>query len=1067
MDWVQHQEIPIGALQDSESSCLLEIAEFELVVTMGNEMGNQIVTATREHEDEDAANMMTHSSNSPATSNVIHGSLDHDKQTVFEQHREENTTIDKLSTALNVSNDAEHQNDVNRKILSAESEISYDNTGSAYVEPPPADDNLHQKTLDVEDEKKIPVLDTLPKNEEAYLIPSVEIKYDGEEKQSSVKCDELSRGIIGKMASNLDASGSYEKDYKMEISATNQTLENNKSSEESFLMGSDKAFDENEKEIGKKISVACDIHECVLQSNKSLSTESIDIVFLDAVGTEIKSLLTENDQKEIKELSRTEPHECHTILNVISNDCEVGILEDVKTDNIQISNFHTQAKTNNHSQRKHETEKIGLYDLYFEEPIHTSQAKMTVTVEENQQENNSSLITRDCDKCTEQEEIVKGKELMETPVLDKKQEQHVEYVNEEQNKENKLVRDNEVIGKRPFDPSLLLDPVATMSKDIVKETNEKFITSKKINEMTSSSEGLSSETNPLEDHDNTIGERLHSKLTNLIDEVSGDMMKKEESNTGKGTTEEKICHQIEEVFNATMYEKADICEINLVETKVQYSPLAEPSNLKFNVIQPDHRLPECSEEFKQKEVAEESEMMNQKDLSSSSHFGECLDINSVLPNIRETLPSLLSEQSNLKFNVIQPDHRLFEFFEEFEPKKAAEEYEILNQEDLSDCLDIYPDLSDIADKNYEQNFELDMKKSSQTELNVLVSKIKTQAVPKVEDDGKILDSVVKTEEEECSLAPGSDTDRDLKTFQTASVSNMETQAMLDEKILDSDSKTAEPQCHLHGSVFYTDTNLESCQTNREFTLEPNQDEINASVTKMQIQAMLKVEDGEKIMASLIESKTVGKECSLHAPGSDTDTDVEEFQSKTALTLEPNQDKFDVWTANDVSEKLEKSSDGTFLLKQQDLKEASVFPSTEDVKDHMNSSSRKAQEYDCDENTERCQHIAETADVMLQSNNNVFDKSPLQSQGRLKDNDPSAMERSNSLKLQTPLHSLMKEAHVMEPLEKKEDLSLNKNKYEVWKSSAEEFIATPTRGKGKQKHRSSFFSNFMCCTTGTN
>ncbi|URE35995.1 hypothetical protein MUK42_26152 [Musa troglodytarum] len=1045
---------------------------------MGNEMGNQIVTATREHEDEDATNMTTHSSNSPTTSNVIHGYLDHDKQAVFEQHGEENTTIDKLSTALNVSNDAEHQNDVSRKILSAESEMSYDNTGSAYVKPPLADDNLHQKTLEVEDEKKIPVLDTLTKNEEAYLIPSVEIKYDGEEKQTSVKCDELSGGIIGKMAHNLDASGSYEKDDKMEISATNQTLENNESSEESFLMGSDKAFDENEKEIGKKNSVACDMHDCVLQSNKSLSTESIDIVFLDAVDTEIKSLLTENDKKEIKELYKTEPHECHTILNVISDNCKVGILEDVKMDNIQISNFHTQAKANDPSQRKHETEKIGLYDLYFEEPIHTNQAKMTVTVEENQQENNSSSITKDCDKGTEQEEIVKGKELMETPVLDKKQEQHVEYVNEEQNKENKLVRDNEIIGKRPFEfPSLLLDPVATMSKDIVKETNEKFITRKSINETTSSNEGLSSETNPLEDHDNTIGERLHSKLTNPIDEVSGDMMKKEESNTGNGTTEENICHRIEEVFDATMYEKAYICEINLVEPKVQYSPLAESSNLKFNVIQPDHRLPECSEEFKQKEAAEESEMMNQKDLSSSSHFGECLDVNSVLPNIRETLPSLLSEQSNLKFNVIQPDHRLSEFFEEFEQKKAAEEYEILNQEDLSDCLDIYRDLSDIADKNYEKNFELDMKKSSKTELNVTVSKIKTQAVPKVEDDGKILDSVVKTEEEECSLAPGSDTDTDLKTFQTVSVSNMETQAMLGEKILDSDSKTAEPQCHLHGSVFYTDTNLESCQTNRKFTLEPNQDEINVSVTKMQVQAMLKVEDGEKIMASVIESKTVGKECSLHAPGSDTDTDVEEFQSKTALTLEPNQDKFDVWTANDVSEKLEKSSDGTFLLKQQDLKEASVFPSTEDVKDHMNASSGKAQEYDCDENAERCQHISdqetisifgtETADAMLQSNNNVFDKSPQQSQGRLKDNYPSAPERSNSLKLQTPLHSLMKEAHVLEPLEKKEDLSLNKNKNEVWKSSAEEFIATPARGKGKQKHRSSFFSNFMCCTTGTN
>lgn len=67
---------------------------------------------------------------------------------VFEQHGEENTTINKLSAALNVSNDAEHQNDVNRKFLSAESEISYDNTGSAYVEPPPADDNRHQKTLE-------------------------------------------------------------------------------------------------------------------------------------------------------------------------------------------------------------------------------------------------------------------------------------------------------------------------------------------------------------------------------------------------------------------------------------------------------------------------------------------------------------------------------------------------------------------------------------------------------------------------------------------------------------------------------------------------------------------------------------------------------------------------------------------------------------------------------------------------------------------------------------------------------------------------------------------------------
>ncbi|RRT65238.1 hypothetical protein BHM03_00019133 [Ensete ventricosum] len=708
---------------------------------------------------------------------------------------------------------------------------------------------------------------------------------------------------------------------------------------------------------------------------------------------------------------------------------------------------------------------------------------MTVTVEENQQENNSSLVTTDCDRGTEQEEIVKGKELMETPVLDKKQEQHVEYVNEEQNKENKLVRDNEIIGKRPFEfPSLLLDPVATMSKDIVKETNEKLITRKNINETTNSNEGLSSETNLLEDHDITAGERLHPKLTNPIDEVSGDMMKKEESNTGKGTKEEKICHQIEEVFDATMYEKADICEINVVETKVQYSPLAEPSDLKFNVIEPDHRFPECSKEFKQKEAAEESVMMNQKDLSSSSHFGECLDINSVLPNIRETIPSLLSEQSNLKFNVIQPAHGSSEFFEEFEQKKAAEEYEILNQEDLSDCLDIYPDLSDISDKNYEQNLELDMKRSSQTELNVSVSKIKTQAVRKVEDDGKILDSVVKTEEKECSLhAPRSDTDTDLKTFRTVSVSNMETQAMLrneaGEKILDSDSKTAEPQCHLHGSVFYTDTNLEACQSNRDFSLEPNQEGINVSVTKMQIQPMLKVEDGEKIMASVIESKTVGKECSVHAPGSDTDMDVEEFQSKTALILEPNQDKFDVWTATDVSEKLEKSSDGTFLLKQQDLKEASVFPSTEDVKDHMNSSSRKAQEYDCDESAERCQHISdqetisifgtETADATLQSNNNVYDKSPLQSQGKLKDNDPSALERSNSLKLQTPLHSLMKEAHVMEPLEKKGELSLNENKYEVWESSAEEFIATPARGKGKQKHRSSFFSNFMCCTTGTN
>ncbi|XP_074576413.1 uncharacterized protein LOC141832946 [Curcuma longa] len=443
--------------------------------------------------------------------------------------------------------------------------------------------------------------------------------------------------------------------------------------------------------------------------------------------------------------------------------------------------------------------------------------------------------------------------------------------------------------------------------------------------------------------------------------------------------------------------------LDLVEKEVRsVPPPSEPHELRLNVAQEDQGLQKCSEE--QGKPAEDSETTNERHLISTCLASACPDIYLELPNFSMPQPSVQAEPSDTEFIVIQPDNRLPELLKDLEWETTVEkllDQSVPNSKNSdSECLDIDSKILEVTEETTEPDFESGMNDIGQSQSVLPLSSMEVKPVVQVENGEKVLDSVA--------------------------VSNTE----------------AQEQC-LHVTIHNDGINLASFGSNKEFTFEQSQNQMILMASKIEAReeviSMQKMEneDGPKNYEPAVEFKTETyteeQRCSLHTSESDTGKVLEEF------ILQPYR---------------EITSEGTLLLKQEDLEEGSVIPAIEKTNSH-NGSSGGNQEYQsssnatqvvCVEQSEGNPSEQEVINALIHSNNNE-------------------LERNDSRKLKTPRLSFMKEeAQVVDTFEKKEDIHLNNKEGDAEKSPCEETTATPPSGKGKHKHRSSLFSNWICCTT---
>lgn len=460
-------------------------------------------------------------------------------------------------------------------------------------------------------------------------------------------------------------------------------------------------------------------------------------------------------------------------------------------------------------------------------------------------------------------------------------------------------------------------------------------------------------------------------------------------------------------------EKEVAGKLNLVEKEVQpVLPPSEPHELRLNVDQEDQGLQKCSEE--QGKPAEDSETTNERHLISTCPASECPDIYLELPNF-----SVQAEPSDTEFIVIRPDNGLPELLKDLEWQNAAEkllDQTVTNSKiSNSECLDIDSKVLEVTEETTEPDFESGMKDIGQSQSVLPVSSMEDKPVVHVENGEKVLDSV----------------------------------AVLNTK--------AQEQCLLV-AMHNDGINPETFGSNKEFTFEQSHNQMILmtskietseeviSTQKMENEIVLKVEDGPENYEPAVEFKT--------------ETYTEEQRCSLQTSETDNGNALEAFILQEIT------SEGTLLLKQEDLEEGSVVPAIENTNSHNGSSGGKPQECQsssnaaqvaCVEQFEGNPSEQEVINAQIQSNDNELETC----------NDHVAAARSDSRKLKTPLLSFMKEeAQVMDTSEKKEDIHLNNDEGDAGKSPCEETTATPPSGKGKHKHRSSLFNNWICCTTAT-
>ncbi|XP_042427012.1 uncharacterized protein LOC122014704 [Zingiber officinale] len=438
--------------------------------------------------------------------------------------------------------------------------------------------------------------------------------------------------------------------------------------------------------------------------------------------------------------------------------------------------------------------------------------------------------------------------------------------------------------------------------------------------------------------------------------------------------------------------------LNLVEKEVQsVSPPSEPHELRLNVAQEDQGLQKCSEE--QGKPAEDSETTIERHLISTCLARECPDIYLELPNFSMPQSSVHVERSDTEFIVIQPDNRLPELLKDLEWENAAEK--LLDQSvpnskiSDSECLDIDFKVLEVIEETTD---------FGQSQSVLPVSSMEVKPVVQVENGEKVLDSVA--------------------------VSNT----------------GAQEQC-LHVTTHNDGINPETFGSNEEFTFEQTQNQMILLTSKIEtreeVVSMQKMEneDGPKNYEPAVEFKTETyteeQRCSVHTSESDTGNVHEAFILQRYREI---------------------TSEGTLLMKQEDLEEGSDIPAIENTNSQNGSLSSNAAQVVCVKQSEGNPLEQEVVNAMIHSNKDESETC----------NDHIAVERSDSRKLETPLLSFMKEeAQVMDTFEKKEDIdiNLNNNEGDGGKPRCDEIPTTPS-GKGKQKHRSSLFGNWICCTTAT-
>ncbi|KAG6530845.1 uncharacterized protein LOC122046226 [Zingiber officinale] len=419
-----------------------------------------------------------------------------------------------------------------------------------------------------------------------------------------------------------------------------------------------------------------------------------------------------------------------------------------------------------------------------------------------------------------------------------------------------------------------------------------------------------------------------------------------------------------------------------------------------------------------------------------------------------------SELHELRLNVAQEDQGLQKCSEEqgnpAEDSETTIERHLISTCLASECPDIYLELpnfsmpqSSVHAEPSDTEFiviqpdnrlpellkDLEWENAAEKLLDQSVSNSKISDSECLDIDFKVLEVIEKTTDFEQSQS-------------VVPVSSMEVQPVVQvengEKVLDSvvvSNTEAQEQC-LHVTTRNDGINPETFGSNEEFTFEQTQNQMILMTSKIEtreeVVSMQKMENEDGPKNYELETYTEEQRCSVHTSESDTGNVHEAFILQRYREI---------------------TSEGTLLLKQEDLEEGSEIPAIENTNSQNGSSSSNAAQVVCVKQSEGNPSEQEVVNVMIHSNKDESETC----------NDHIAVERSDSRKLETPLLSFMKEeAQVMDTFEKNEDIdiNLNNNEGDAGKPPCDENPTTPPRGKGKHKHRSSLFGNWICCTTAT-